>query len=481
MTKWKLVGGPLFLLCAATVSPAQVYTTMASFNCANGCFPGYVSLVQGLDGKLYGTTKGGLTNQPGTTFKIVPGGNTVITVDTFWCACKAAAKPDTGLALDTDGNFYGTTAGFDDYVNGGTVFRMGAKGKLTTLHRFRTFDGEGPYAALLLAADGTFYGTTYYGGSSRTCKSGCGTVFKITPEGTFTTLHSFASTDGAGPVGKLVQGTDGNFYGTTEYGGSGPCVTLSQYVGCGTVFRMTQDGVLTTLHEFNLIFDDALPLGAMVQATDGNFYGTTSGADTICQCNSYGTVFRMTPAGRLTSLHRFNGYDGDTPYGGLIQATDGNFYGTTSSGGANFPGGTIFKITPGGTLTTLYGFCALARCADGNAPVGALVQSTDGIFYGVTGLGGYFYEGVIFSLDVGLGPFVTFARSAGKVGETGPVLGQGLTGTTSVAINGIQADFTVVADTYIRVTVPAGATTGYVTVTTPSGTLTSNVPFRVIP
>ncbi len=140
-------------------------------------------------------------------------------------------------------------------------------------------------------------------------------------------------------------------------------------------------------------------------------------------------------------------------------------------------GGTVFQLTPTGILTTMHSFDS----SDGAVPIGGLIQATNGTFYGSSSQAGPYNSGTLFSLDLGLGPFVTFVRAAGKVGQTGGILGQGFTGTTSVSLSGIPASFTVVSDTYIKATVPAGATTGYVTVTTPSGVLTSNVPFHVIP
>jgi uncharacterized repeat protein (TIGR03803 family) len=178
----------------------------------------------------------------------------------------------------------------------------------------------------------------------------------------------------------------------------------------------------------------------------------------------------------LTTLHAFELTDGFQPFAGLVQATDDNFYGTTAYGGAN-NFGTVFSITPGGTLSTLHSFDS----SDGYETVAGLIQATNGNLYGASQFGGANDAGTIFSLDMGLGPFVTFVRAAGKVGQTGGILGQGFTGTTSVSLNGIPASFTVVSDTFIRATVPEGGSTGYVTVTTPSSTLTSNVPFHVIP
>jgi len=188
------------------------------------------------------------------------------------------------------------------------------------------------------------------------------------------------------------------------------------------------------------------------------------------------------------TLHRFDGTDGANPQAGLVQATDGNFYGTTSLGGVNGNGyGTVFKITPSGTLTTLYSFCSQSGCTDGRYPVAGLVQDTNGNFYGTTDSGGAKtracggFCGTVFSLSVGLGPFVKTQPASARVGGFVQILGTNLTGATSVSFNGTPAVFRVVLNSWIKTTVPEGATTGTVEVVTPSGTLSSNVPFRVRP
>ena len=236
----------------------------------------------------------------------------------------------------------------------------------TTLHSFDGTDGAAPYAGLVQATDGNLYGTTTYYGANDV-----GTVFKITTSGTLTTLHSFDNTDGASPYAGLVQATDGNLYGTTYEGGAN---------GYGTVFKITTSGTLTTLHSFDNT-DGASPYAGLVQATDGNLYGTTyeGGA------NGYGTVFKITTSGTLTTLHSFDYTDGASPYAGLIQATDGKLYGTTYEGGANVLNGTVFKITTSGTLTTLHNFCSLSGCTDGASPYAGLVQATNGDLYGTAG------------------------------------------------------------------------------------------------
>jgi uncharacterized repeat protein (TIGR03803 family) len=249
--------------------------------------------------------------------------------------------------------------------------------------------------------------------------------------------------------------------------------------GEGTVFQITAGGKLTTLYSFGGGADGAGPADALIQASNGKFYGTTSAGG----ANSGGTVFEMTP-GKVRTIYSFCSLsscaDGGTPLAGLIQATDGNLYGTTSAGGAN-GGGTIFRITTAGTLTTLYSFCSQTGCTDGDSPYEGLLQATNGALYGTTYYGGTDNDGTIYSLSVGLGPFVQTVTTSGKVGAAVIILGNNLTGTTSVSFGRTAATFTVASDTEIKTTVPAGATTGTVAVTTPKGTLKSNVPFRVTP
>lgn len=295
----------------------------------------------------------------------------------------------------------------------------------------------------------------------------------MTPQGTLTTLHAFSFAEGDAPWATLVQGSDGDFYGSTIVGGPG---------GYGSIFKITAGGVLTVLHGFDSL-DGSEPYGALIQATDGNFYGTTlfDGAE------GGGTVFKMTADGGLTTLHNFNPKDsseGNTPYAALLQATDGNFYGTTFDGGTSSSCGggcgTIFEITPEGLLTTLHSF----ELPDGGAhPSGGLVQATNGNFYGTTygvkvGVGG---GSTVYALSIGLGPFVKTVPAGGKVGSSVMILGSKLEGTTSVTFNGTEASFKVTSNSLISTIVPAGATTGPVQVVKPGGTLTSNVNFQVEP
>jgi uncharacterized repeat protein (TIGR03803 family) len=447
----------LLAVVATPWAQAQTPTTLLNFDVKNGAVPN--GLVQATNGNLYGTTTDGGTKYLGTVFKITPGG-TFTTLHSF--SGKDGSYPYAGLVQDTNGNLYGTT--FEGGTkNAGTVFKITLSGTLTTLHSFDGTDGASPTAVLVQATNGDLYGTTERGGTNSD-----GTVFKITPGGTLTSLYSFGGTDGSMPYAGLVQAINGNLYGTTTEGGAN---------GLGTVFNITLAGKLTSLHSFDGT-DGSLPYAGLVQATDGNFYGTTERGGT----SHDGTVFNITTGGTLTSLHSFGGTDGSAPYAGLVQATDGNLYGVTTEGGTGgcVPAGgcgTIFQITTGGSLTTLYNFDA----TDGSHLFTGPIQDTNGNFYGTTTYGGKYTDGTVFSLSVGLGPFVETQPTSGKVGAAVEILGTSLTGATSVSFNGKAAKFTIVSSSEITTTVPTGAMTGPVVVTTPGGTFTSNVNFRVTP
>ena len=330
------------LLALASASPAQTLTTLYTFTGgADGAAP-KGTLVQGKDGNFYGTTSG-----HSTVFKITPDG-TLTTLHTFDGADGVGSFGT--LALGPDGNFYGTTT--LSSPGAGTIFKITSAGIFTTLHTFNVLDGNGPWGGLVLGGDGNFYGTTTSGGEyvvGTATGIGAGTVFKIAPDGTFTNLYVFNSSQyvanggaGADPIGTLAVGTDGNFYGTTAIGGAS---------FAGTVFKITPGGTLTTLHSFNGK-DGADPWGTLVLGDDGNFYGTTTAGGAFGQ----GTIFQITPTGTLTTLHSFNGADGQGPIAGLVKGNAGNFYGAAQTGGASTLFGTLFEVTPGGTFTLLYSF-----------------------------------------------------------------------------------------------------------------------------
>ena len=330
--------------------------------------------------------------------------------------------PTAVLVQGIDGNLYGTTdAG--GVSNGctlgcGTVLKITPLGTLTTLHSFDFTDGRIPQA-LVQGHNGNFYGTTNTGGAHT-----FGTVFKITPSGTLTTLYSFCAqtppncADGADPQAALVQATDGNLYGTTSDGG----------IGVGTFFKVTPSGTLTTLHIFGTGNGEGFnPVGTLVQATDGNFYGTTSEGGAFA--NDQGTVFKITPSGTLTTLHTFDYVrdfaNGAYPVAGLVQGTDGNFYGTTRDGGNGNQevggNGTIFKISPSGSFTILHRF----NFTDGAEPVAGVIQATDGNFYGTTKTGGTKEFGTVFKITPGgtLTMLYSFGSQSGCTEGYFPVAG----------------------------------------------------------
>jgi uncharacterized repeat protein (TIGR03803 family) len=329
-------------------------------------------------------------------------------------------------------------------------------------------------------ADGALYGTTSVGGTY-----GAGTIFKVTTAGSLSTITSFDGADGANPdFGSLIQGVNGNFYGSTISGGAN--YGCGNDLGCGTVFSVTPTGQLTTIYSFCAqpnCTDGTELFGGVVQGTAGELYGVTAEGG----ANNYGTVFKLTTAGALKTLRSFDFTDGAYPEAALIEGTDGKFYGTTSSGGAHGVAGTLFVITENGELTTLYNFCADPGCADGTGPFESLMQATNGEFYGTTFAGGASSNciggcGTAFSLETGLAAFVETRPSSGKVGSRVIVLGNNLSGATAVSFNGTAASFQVVSSTEIAATVPAGATDGPLTVTAPgAGTLESNLPFYVRP
>ncbi len=314
-------------------------------------------------------------------------GQTLTTLVSFTGA--TGASPWAALIQGTNGDLYGTTVyGGTGGAFDGTVFKMTRSGILTTLHnecsQLACTDGEFPYGGLVQAADGAFYGMTNAGGSND-----LGTVFKISPSGSFTTLHSFSGSDGAYPAfGALIQAMNGNFYGMTSYGGAD---------NVGTVFTMTAAGTLTTLHSFTGASDGGYPQAGLVQGADGDFYGTTydGGAHDCGDTGSFGggTIFKITKSGTLTTLHSFGGVDGCNPYAALIQGTNGYFYGTTYAGG-EYGYGSVFRMTPSGSIRTLHSF----DNTDGAEPIAGLIQATDGSFYGTTMEGGVNYVGTVFRI-----------------------------------------------------------------------------------
>jgi len=372
----------LSLLSGFPVADAQTFLPLYSFTGGHDGENPVAGLIQSTDGNLYGTTTEGGTNGYGTIFRVTKSG-AVIPLYSFTDSYDGAS-PYSGLTRAGDGNLYGTTT--DGGTNGdGTVFRVTTNGVLTPLYSFTGgHDGADPRGGLVQAGDGNLYGTTADGGTNFD-----GTIFRITTNGVFTPLYSFTGGhDGTFPEATLVQAGDGNLYGTTYQGGISNFIT-----GYGAVFRITTNGLLTPLHSFTNGDDGAYPVAGLVQARDGNLYGITEVGGT----NNYGAIFRLTTNGAFTPLYSFTGGgDGAYPEAALVQANDGNLYGTTYEGGTNGYGA-IFRITTNGVLTPLYSF---ANGADGADPFAGLVQADNNNLYGIAPGGGTNFDGTVFELTL---------------------------------------------------------------------------------
>jgi uncharacterized repeat protein (TIGR03803 family) len=481
-----LIATAILALVAPAAATAQqpAFTVMHAFagGTTDGACPN-ASLIQATDGNFYGTTTNGGSGASGcgsgglgTVFRMTPSG-TVTVLHAFAGGGADGAYPSAPLIQATDGNFYGTTqSGGGTGCGGGcgTVFTMTPAGTLTVLHAFTGgWDGTAPSGSLIQATDGNFYGTTQSGGGPGCGGGGCGTVFTMTPSGALSPRHAFAggTTDGAYPSRSLIQATDGNFYGMANGGGAS---------NAGTVFMMTPNGGVTVLHAFAGGTDGAYPNASLIQATDWNFYGTTGGG----AFNS-GTVFTMTLSGTVTVLHTFaGGTDGASPNAPLIQATDGNFYGTTSNGGGASGYGTVFTMTPAGTVTVLHAFTG---GPDGGYPQASLIQATNGSFYGTAFLGGGSNAGEVFELTPA--PAITPANQTIASGATANMSvvgsGSGLSYQWYIGPTGMTMN-PILGATTSRFTTPAltSATIYWVRVSSSGGTAdsaTSTISIGVAP
>ena len=373
------------------------FTTLHSLTVAEGTSP-QAGVIQASDGSLYGATTGGGANGNGTIFKLSTDGLGFIVLHSFLQASDGAS-PYASLVQATDGKLYGTT--INGGTNGdGTVFSMTTAGLLTTLHHFTGFDGQTPRAPMIQAADGNLYGTTFSGGSVY------GTIFKVDAlSGGVTTVHAFANSDGANPNAGVSQGTDGNLYGTTTTG-----LTNKQY---GTAYRIATDGTgIVTLHTFTPFPDGLESYAGLIRGSDGNLYGITNRGG----ANNFGVIFRLGSDGSgFTKLHDFTYSDGAYAEGSLIQGADGNFYGTTKSGGGSNQG-LVFRIDPSGvSYAVLHYFTGTG--SDGAAPSAGVIQGTDGKLYGTTQNGGtHVNYGTVYRINTDGTKFKTLHSFAGSDG-----------------------------------------------------------------
>ena len=325
------------------------------------------ALIQGLNGNLYGTASSGGANYVGTIFKTTMSGTPYTNSYSF--VSTVGSYPNAGLVQYSNGVFYGTAQQGGANTDG-SLFQVGTNGiTVTLLHSFAgAADGQGPDDSLMVGNDGNLYGTAYKGGSST-----YGSVFQMLTNGTVNVFYNFTDgSDGANPIAGVIQGADGNFYGTATIGGK---------YGYGTAYKVGTNGTFVTLVSFNNT-NGAAPDGGLVLANDGNLYGTTA----LGGANGLGTVYKLSPSGSLTTIYSFAGPDGADPEATLIQGKDGNLYGSTYAGGLGGQG-TVFLITTNGALKTLMAFNGF----NGSGPEAALLQASDGNLYGTTYLGGTGY------------------------------------------------------------------------------------------
>ena len=367
----------LLTLLAVATSPAQAqgFVALHQFDSAgDGAFP-EAALVRDAAGNLYGTTIIGGGGVAGVVYKIDPTGAEMILLR-FDVA--NGSGPNSPLILDQAGNLYGIAN--NGPLGGGVIFKLSPSGEQTLLHSFRkgaNLQPKIPSGGLFMDKLGNIFGTTRFGGDS-SCQTGCGTLFKLNQAGVLSVVHRFVGPEGTQPFGPLVQDAAGNLYGVTQVGGDLACPdALVQGQGCGTVFKFSKKKVLTVLHAFQGGSDGAIAQAGLLLDAVGNLYGTTGNGGT----SENGTIFKISNDGTYTVAHRFTGaVDGTTPNGGLVIDDAGNLFGTAQAGGASGMG-TVFELTPSGRLTVLHAFTG---ATDGAFPLAGLIRDELGHLYGTT-------------------------------------------------------------------------------------------------
>ena len=420
-----LAAGPTGVAEAAAVASTSSqddngYEVLHTFTSGADGANSRAALIRADDGNLYGTTiyGGGSTSCDtygcGVVFRMNTDSTFYEVLHSFDGGYDGAI-PAASLLQASDGYLYGTTlsgGGQGCEPRGcGTVFRISLDGsEYAVLHAFRGTDGDGlsPVSTLIQAGDGLLYGTTAGGGAvTESCSAGCGTIFRIALDGTgYTVVHQFTPGDGAFPQAGLIQASNGFLYGTTfALGGNGTSqCRYPSYVECGTVYRMSLDGIeFNILHRFSGIGDGQNPFAAQLEASDGYLYGTTGYGGPIGRCaDSFGcgAVFRIDAAGTDYTVYLIPSRTvGRTPAGRLVEATDGNLY-TTSTGGGTSDAGSIFRLA-GGELTLVHSF-PYPSAEEGFSPYAGLIQLADERLYGTTGNGGLGIPGfgVVFRLTI---------------------------------------------------------------------------------
>lgn len=384
----------LTTLTATLPALAQTETVVYNFCSLPDCTDGDKAngrLISDSSGNLYGTTLSGGSGALGTLYKLSPD-RTETVLYNFGVTTGDGWQPSLGVTMDKQGNFYGVTGAGGAYGQG-TVFKISPDGTETILHSFGAtrHDGTYPYGPVVLDKKGNVYGSTNLGGEyGDACgfgAEGCGTVFRIDIDGKESILHSFnANTEGYFPYGIAID-KQGNLYGTTSEGGS-----ASQ----GIVYELTNKGVYSILCNFGAGASDGIhPDSTLTVDAKGNVYGVTLFGGEFYD----GVVFKLTPGSSWTetTLYSFgtNKNDGSEPWGGLMLDGQGNLYGATNEGGL-YGAGTVFEISPSGTETILYSF---SGNSDGGSPSGGLIRDSRGNLYGPAYSGGSNDEGVIYKIS----------------------------------------------------------------------------------
>jgi uncharacterized repeat protein (TIGR03803 family) len=395
--------GAALLLALALCNPAQAGKEKALYGFAgggDGAFP-QGNVILDAQGNIYGTAQSGGGSGCGgggcgIVFRLTPRGKeTILHVFT---ADGDGAFPIAGPVMDQAGNLYGTTLnGGGARCQCGTVFRIAPDGTESIVHSFRGGSGGSrPLGALILDRKGNLYGTASSGGAD--CNGfgvGCGTVFRLTPDGNYRVLHAFAGgSDGIYPAAGLSLGADGNFYGTTANGGI-DCDDTGQ--GCGIVFKLTPDGAETVLYAFPGGDHGAYPAGGVIRDDAGNLFGTTNNGGVDCDFSGgCGVAFKLATDGTETTLHVFaGGNDGAHPRSAPLMDAAGNLYDTTVEGGGENDGGIVFRLSPTGKEKILYAF---QGGDDGGGPFSGLTADALGNLYGTTFTGGSGFNGTVFRL-----------------------------------------------------------------------------------
>jgi uncharacterized repeat protein (TIGR03803 family) len=346
---------------------------------ADGGSP-FAGVIRDPAGNFFGTTYGGGNAGQGVVYKLAPSGEETVLYS--FPGKVDGILPRSGVALDSAGNLYGTTAsGGNKGALGGTVYKVDAAGKYSLLYGFSGYEnGSSPYAGVVLDSAGNLYGTTNSGGAN----VNGGAVYKLDPAGNETVLYSFTigAADGSNPIAGVTLDSAGNLYGTTFQSGNESCF---EYTGCGVVYKWSPSGQETVLYTFTGGADGGNPVGGVILDAAGNLYGTTADGGTPSGYSGNGVVFMLTPAGQETVLYTFTGgADGSTPDAGVVFDSEGNLYGTTYQGGTS-GGGVVFKLDPSGNYTVLYNFTGQA---DGGNPMAGVILDSAGNLYGTTEYGG---------------------------------------------------------------------------------------------